>query len=353
MTHKIMQERGLAGQMHAYTFGPSGTLPDLEGPLAREVANLLGIEHHIFSQADHGFEYHQSPPELRFPEPRFTSRKTSAYKVFEHISTYSTVLLSGFGGDPLLRGDGMAWSDLNTPNKFYYALRNFKEHYQLFGKRPPLGLGRKANRLSLKHNQTTYPEWIQKDFAIRNDLSGHIKLIQLKRRSSTISRSGMQTAGLWRRLFCSNDPGFTQIPVKLLHPFFDVRLLEFAHRLPPFPWLHDKTILRQSMQDRLPASITQRPKTPLPGNGFGSMLKRHGVPEHFYNLLDTPEIQNYVHVDQFCIKLNHLEECKKTDFKAIMRVLTLAHWLNSYQQTPFTSTTNRDFTNVQRITTSN
>jgi asparagine synthase (glutamine-hydrolysing) len=352
ITHKIMHDRGLAEHMHAYTFGSSGTLPDLEGPLAREVANLHGIEHHIFSQADRGLEYHESPPELRFPEPRFTSRKTSAYKIFEHVSTYSTVLLSGFGGDPLLRGDGLAWTDLNTPNKFCYALKHIRQHYQLFGKRPPLGLRRKVNRLSLIHNHATYPEWIQKDFAMRNNLEEHIKFIQLKRLSTTNFHSGMQTAGLWRRLFCLNDPGFTHIPVKLLHPFFDVRLLEFAHRLPPFPWLHDKTILRQSMQHRLPASIIQRPKTPLPGNGFGSMLKQHGVPDYFYSLLNTPEIQQYVNVNAFYKKLNCLEQCKKEDFKAILRVLTLAHWLRGYQQTPFISTTNRNANNVQRIKTS-
>lgn len=353
ITHKIMRERELPEQMQAYTFGASGTLPDLEGPPAAEIASLLGVEHHRFSQSERGFKYHESPQELHFPEPRFLSRNTPAYKMYEHISNYSNTLLSGFGGDPLFRADRLRWADLSTPYKLYQALKHLKQHYQLFGKRPPLGLQRKPLRPSLENHQTKlYPQWIQTGFAVRNDLDERLKLIQKKQFSTTDTRSKMQTEGLWRRLFCSNDPGFTHIPVKLLHPFFDVRLIEFTHRLPPFPWLHDKTILRQSMQGRLPASVTQRPKTPLPGNGLRSMLLLHGVPDYFHILLNTPQIQNYARVDKLQTKLNNLEECKNEDFKAIIRVLTLAHWLKDYQQTPFISSNNRENNNVQRIQTS-
>ena len=47
------------------------------------------------------------------------------------------------------------------------------------------------------------------------------------------------------------------------HPFVDLRLLEFVARIPPYPWLVRKRILRDATDGLLPATVRQRPKALL------------------------------------------------------------------------------------------
>jgi len=54
------------------------------------------------------------------------------------------------------------------------------------------------------------------------------------------------------------------VPVRDTSPFLDMRLLEFALRLPPGLWARRKAILREAMSDMLPDSVLKRRKTPAP-----------------------------------------------------------------------------------------
>ena len=59
---------------------------------------------------------------------------------------------------------------------------------------------------------------------------------------------------LWSRLFeaCEHG-GLSGIETRL--PYLDLRLAEFAWRLPPYPWTAQKRMLRQVGKRRLPAEI--------------------------------------------------------------------------------------------------
>ena len=46
-------------------------------------------------------------------------------------------------------------------------------------------------------------------------------------------------------------------------PYLDIRMVEFILSLPALPWLFNKHILRQSMNNHLPDKVLYRPKTPL------------------------------------------------------------------------------------------
>lgn len=346
LTHQLMMQGNLPDSIQAYTYGASGTLDDLESPLAQKVAQQLTIKHHIVTTVDEM----QSPPispSLFFPEPRFLSREVGAYQLLKMVATHSSVLLSGHGGDPLLRGNSLSKQDLGSINNMGFLVKQAWHHYQWFGKRPPLGLRKKQTQ---GHNRAKeVPYWFNPDFADRNQLSEHIQACAQAR--ALDHQQSMGSGSLWRRIFCWNDPGFTHIPVKVQYPFFDVRLLEFARSLPPFPWLHDKMILRRTMQNALPNTITRRPKTPLPGNGLESILKeRNTIPEHFYELLNQTKVQNYIETTQLKDKLNALDQCKKSDYKAIIRALTLSYWLEGYEKTDVTPQKNQGKSHVKRIT---
>ena len=334
----------------AYTYGANGSLPDLESPFAREIAHQYGMEHRTYRNDHNELDHPTAPQHLRSPEPRFTTRETTTYKLLNEASNHSSVLLTGFGGDPLLQAQALAKSDFNTPNKLYWQLLQLRQHWKLFGKRPPLNFLTNSNKTKMeKLQQRVLPAWFNQGFANKHSLTEHYRSLLIRKNDSNRTQLNMTNSGLWRRIFSWNDPGFTHIPVKLLHPFFDIRLLAYSQALPPFPWLHNKTILRQTMQPYLPGSVITRPKTPLPGNGLQSVLSTRTAPDRFKLLLDNSLLNEYVDTSSLKLALNNKNSSTKADFKAIMRIITLSDWLNGYERKPINSTFSEKQHNVKRI----
>lgn len=334
----------------AYTYGANGSLPDLESPFASEIAKQYGIKHRIYRNEDKGLDHQAVAEHLRSPEPRFTTRETTTYKLLNHVSTHSSMLLTGFGGDPLLRAQAFSQNDFNSPAKLYSQMLHLHHHWKLFGKRPALGPRAAARKTrEEKLQQREIPHWFNQGFASKHNLSKRYRSLLLEKNNPYGAQVSMTNSGLWRRIFSWNDPGFTHIPVKLLHPFFDTRLLTYTQNLPPFPWLQNKAILRQSMLPYLPDSVTQRPKTPLPGNGLQSLLSTQAVPERYITLLNNPLLKEYVDTESLKLALSKRNTATQADFKAIMRIITLSDWLIDYQNKPIEPTFNENHHHVKRI----
>jgi hypothetical protein len=64
-------------------------------------------------------------------------------------------------------------------------------------------------------------------------------------------------------MFAASHPGASGLPLRLLFPLFDLRLVEYVWSVPPFPWRSGKHLLREAMRYRLPEAVRVRPKTPL------------------------------------------------------------------------------------------
>jgi asparagine synthase (glutamine-hydrolysing) len=69
----------------------------------------------------------------------------------------------------------------------------------------------------------------------------------------------------WSRMFELENPGVTRYPVEVRHPFLDLRVVDYVLALPPFPWIFEKSLLREAMSGHLPESIRLRRKQPLEG----------------------------------------------------------------------------------------
>jgi len=338
-------------QVVAYTYGASGGLPDLESPFAREVAEQYNIEHHTLEAGDE-LNAPPAPDHLHSPEPRFTSRHTSNYRLLNHVNKHSNVLLTGFGGDPLLQAGKTGWQDVNSPRKMGYLLNLIFYHWANHGKRPSLGLNRhrqfKQSQKRIANQQA--PSWLHHDFIERHQLHERLKEILSRNANPYQSHQLMTNAGLWRRVFCWNDPGFTHIPIKVRHPFFDIRLLEYAQRLPAIPWLYNKTILRETMRPILPTSLIERPKVPLPGNGLQAVLSgSKDKSTRYIELLDNAQLTKYIDINEIKSKFNVTQRSIRSDFKAIIRVVTLSDWLTGYEKSPISFKFNWDHSNVKRI----
>lgn len=349
LAHELTGQKNALKKITAYTYSASGTLPDLEMPFATEIAQKLNIEHHVCHNIDDSLES-SYPNDLRSPEPRFSTRTTTNYKLLEHVSTHSSVLLTGFGGDPLLSPQTLTWNDINSPHKALSILKHVQHHRTLFGKRPSLGLKTASTtRLEEKIQHRNIPDWINDDFAKKHQLNERFQTILMRKINPNLAQESMTNAGLWRRVFCWNDPGFTHIPVKIAHPFFDTRLLKFSQTLPPFPWLSNKTILRQSMQKHLPDSVTQRPKTPLPGNGLQSTLKAGASSSRYQSLLNNEQLHQFIDPMYLQSALKDVNNSNKQHFKSIMRISTFSDWLIRAKETPSQPSLNGNRSHVKRI----
>jgi asparagine synthase (glutamine-hydrolysing) len=67
----------------------------------------------------------------------------------------------------------------------------------------------------------------------------------------------------WVAQFNASHASAHGLPLQVLFPFFDVRLVRYVLSTPPTPWRCDKRLLREAMCGRLPEGVRRRPKTPL------------------------------------------------------------------------------------------
>jgi hypothetical protein len=58
----------------------------------------------------------------------------------------------------------------------------------------------------------------------------------------------------------------TRAPIELVYPFCDLRVIDAALAMPPFPWLVGKHVLREVLRGRVSENIRTRPKTFAQGN---------------------------------------------------------------------------------------
>ena len=130
---------------------------------------------------------------------------------------------------------------------------------------------------------------------------------------------------VWAPLFEGYDPGATGLPLEVRHPLIDVRLLEFLLAIPPVPWCVNKHILRRAMNRRLPASILNRPKTPLAGNPALQLARRAGV--RWLDIFEiNPQLEGFVNLN---LRRSSAEELTPDRLWANLRLCALNYWLTN------------------------
>lgn len=182
-------------------------------------------------------------------------------------------------------------------------------------------------------NQSAVPEvprWIKRDFARRVDLERRVKEGTNLPPVSPCHRilpdaHASLSLPQWTKLFEQENPGVTHCPVDVCHPYLDLRIVDYLLSLPPFPFFHHKTLLRETMKGRLPENIRLRPKTPLADDPAETQLEIHG-----WNWLDQmswcEELSRYVDIDS----LPSLKgEKNAMSIRSLMRPICLNFWLRT------------------------
>jgi asparagine synthase (glutamine-hydrolysing) len=312
-------------RIDAYTSGCDWLLPDNERYWAHLCAHHLGVPFHsvsvegnLLNPADGN--YWRYPP-----EPRFWLRRLPNEALFKRVvADGARVLLMGMGGDALVAGGHTQWSEMMARGQFVSLLPQIWRYCRYYRQRPPIrGAWRRRSR-ALNPRPLISP--LDPGFAAEQNLEERWRELCLSSFTDD-PRRGMTNNPFWSEMFCGFDPESLRLPLKVRQPFFDVRLLEEAMRLPLAPWQFGKAILRRVGKGMLPEEILTRPKTPYSGSVYWEAARR-GYEPWLKELGNTTELDGFVDRQRLAQYAGDVEKLgRNAYFQGIMFPAGLAAWL--------------------------
>jgi asparagine synthase (glutamine-hydrolysing) len=303
----VTAQRTMATPLHAYTTSFATMLHDEEASWAARVAEANGMIHRVFARDDCAL--FEDPSSYRRAEPFEDPLASVFLDLVRDAAQHAPVMFAGEGGDVLFYTSHGHFPGLLRRGRLLqfgidiasYAWRN----RQL----PPLNLRAVVKRwFGATPRRAVFPPWIRDDvvrrFSLREQFESERDIGELHPVRPEAHRALMQP--FWQRLFETWDPSETGIPIRIVYPFFDRRLVELLFAFPPMPWFARKYLLREAMKGRLPEEVRRRPKTPMAGDPLRIVMRRstgrlrdilEAVPE-MADLIDADKLLDYLENDQ-------------------------------------------------------
>jgi asparagine synthase (glutamine-hydrolysing) len=256
-----------ATELRGHTAYYERLMPDREREFTELAADALSIPTE-FTPVDpyQAFERWETPA-LRRPQPTASALMAVEVDQLSSAARHARVLLTGQGGDAVLRETRSRLTKLAASGRLLRAAREAAEYAWLHGRVPRPGVRTWLHeRRGGRPWQAEVPRWVDAGFARRTGLHERVaawnagpQIIHPLRPEAYEQLA----APLWPGMFLSYDPGVTGTLVEVRHPYFDVRIVRFLLSIPPSQWYNDKGLLRIGMRGRLPERLLRRPKSPL------------------------------------------------------------------------------------------
>jgi asparagine synthase (glutamine-hydrolysing) len=288
------------GALHAFTGVLGGGSGDLEGDFARLVADELGIPIDVDDATTRSTIDPFDTPPVRQPEPMPYQFTDYLFRYVRVPARHAPVALSGHGADVLFQFLPWYFLEWLARGRVGRVGRAFAERVRLSQGRPRPHLRTILYMASYGRSaQPRLPPWLLAEFATRTGVADRQRERMPKpfgMRARDVDARALTCDPMWAWLFRVGDPAFTREPVRVRHPFADLRLIEFALSLAPEPWLVDKRILREAAKSRLPEAVRTRRKTLLvqtPPSG----VTEDALTSLAQMVTSTSELQRFVDVD--------------------------------------------------------
>ncbi|MGZ9098238.1 MAG: asparagine synthetase B family protein, partial [Brevundimonas sp.] len=311
-------------RVDAWSVGGDWLTPDNERHWAWRCAHHLGVPFHSISVERSYLDPPGGPWRLP-PEPRMELKCSSFHLVGDALAAQGTrVLLMGMGGDAITSGGYHHWAGLIADRRFPQLLREAGAYWRYHRRRPPLGTAWRRN-VRTPIAPLTAP--LDPDFMREHRLEERWRDSLLSHQRDP--REGMALHPFWTEMFVASHPESTGLPLRVRQPFFDVRLLEAAMRLPPTPWQFNKAMLRQVGKGLLPDDIVRRPKTAFGVNPSWEAARR-GLEPWLPALPDAVELDGYVDRARLAGIVRDIDRLRPSDYSsAVMMPAGLAAWLRA------------------------
>ncbi|HTS13043.1 MAG TPA: asparagine synthase-related protein [Candidatus Limnocylindrales bacterium] len=272
-----------AVDLRAYTVVYESLIPDSEGPFAQKTAEFLHIPiRFLVRDTLKPFErlHH---PDFAWPEPVEDPFFAGLFDDFQTIAKDCRVVLSGDGGDDLMRFQMWPFVRDQIRNREWRSLFLSTLGYLSVRQVPWRGALRRVRRLFGRDPLApVFPSWIRDDVLRKLDFRARWEEQMSPQDPFGHPVLPKAHAALrlpqWSCSFENSDPGLTRCLVELRHPILDLRVMAFLLALPPFPCFFEKRLLRESLSGRIPEDVRRRPKSPLAGDPLTAHVKAAGAP---------------------------------------------------------------------------
>jgi asparagine synthase (glutamine-hydrolysing) len=276
----VLAERSRPDALHAFTVVYDRLIPDEERHYSGVAAQALGVPVQYLAADDYRPFQDTRTGERHFPEPTDDPLTAVFTDHLRRAAGHGRVVLSGDGGDAVLRGSQAYLMNMLRRCQWGRWLGEVTRYVGAHRRPPPLGLRSWVKRvIGLGPAPQPFPTWLNPDFVRRLNLRERWREITCGGRDAAptpahpthAEAQRLLSAPYWPWLFEGCNPGTTSISLEFRYPFFDVRLIDFVLAISPLPWCADKWVLRAAMRNRLPDAIRLRPKRPLAGNPLESL----------------------------------------------------------------------------------
>ena len=250
--------------LRAITCELGGSSRDEEGAWARLVAEYLGLPIDVVDESLLTVTDPYAPPDFKTPEPTHYLWTSLQVEMVSRTLDHASVCLSGLGADPLLMFDAPYWIRWTLAGHPLRAIIAMADHTRVFGGRPrPHVRGTLHGLVATRRVPCgPLPDWLAADFVARTGAAERMRDSQ-RLLARTRGWRSLVAEPSWHTWLTWAHPSFSGAPLMIRYPFMDLRLLDFATRIPPYPWLVDKRILREATAELLPETVRRRRKTAL------------------------------------------------------------------------------------------
>ncbi len=324
--HHLLRSSQRDFDLCTFTLVYNALIPDEEGRYAKLVADEIGQSPEILVVDEYKDATPFETPERIAPEPFTIPMPNAGHELFRRAAAFSRVLLTGYGGDPLLYPSQTYLFELAQKGNWSRLVHALGENVRLQGKLPPLYLRTRMKKRHGKSPRAKLPAWLQPSLVSRLGLAERWNYVH--HIADTVNpREQMTTNPFWSNLFSFLDASFIGLPLKAQFPFFDVRLLQYVVTVPPVPWFVNKWLLRAAMRDMIPSPVRLRPKTPLAGFPAFTLAQQWGTPRWMRELASAPELSRYVVPENLAAIFASPRQSDSWEYAQARNPLTLAYWL--------------------------
>ncbi len=261
-----------AAQSHLslYTLDIKDLWPEDEEAIHADlVAHSIGADLHVRSITSSGLFAFDHNATWRPPEPYRDAFRLDVMTMLGRMARSCRVGFTGHGADALLMPSPLHFPHLIQTNQWRRFLVDASRYYRVFHRRPPLNIRVLIKkRLERSPWQPAPPPWLQSDVAEKTRL-----MTRHQEWLASLSAADYAThperpeacrdlaSPIWPATLHRFDPQTSGVPIDIRHPYFDIRLIRYALRMPAMPWFIGKELLRRAMVDRLPERVRARTKS--------------------------------------------------------------------------------------------
>jgi asparagine synthase (glutamine-hydrolysing) len=227
--------------------------------LATSVATQLGIAHTVVHDPPAPLA-HLDAPGHQTPEPLDEAEWAPWLRLLSRISADAPVLVIGEDGDALFRPPGLLTMLRSWP--WGGVMRRVLSYTVSHRHHPHLGiwLRRRLAAPFTSRGDRPHP-WIRRELLARGPMPAPERSAHPTRPDAARSLAD----SVWQSVLEPSQPAYTGVPLDIVWPLLDTRVIEFVFSIPPVPWCQRKELVRRAFRGDLPSEVLARKKTPLRG----------------------------------------------------------------------------------------